>query len=77
LILTEKLRTAFKLYGEKGTSIADNHAWSAVSVAMIYFILVTDFHFAMPMSSQMKGSHLAQLHVLEFAGPKLPTRLLQ
>ena len=77
LTLTEKLRTTFKVYGERGMSIADNRAWSGVSIAMIYFILVTDFHFAAPMSSQMKANHLAQLHVLEFAGPKLPTRLLQ
>ncbi|KAF8476666.1 hypothetical protein DFH94DRAFT_855158 [Russula ochroleuca] len=77
LMLTEKLRTAFKIYGERGMSIADNRAWSAVSVAMIYFILVTDFHFAGPMSDQMKANHLAQLRVLTFAGPKLPAHLLQ
>jgi hypothetical protein len=76
-MLTDKLRAAFKVYGERGMSIADNRAWSAVSVAMIYFILVTDFHFAAPMSDQMKASHLGQLRVLEFAGPKLPAHILQ
>jgi hypothetical protein len=77
LMLTEKIRIAFKIYGERGMSIADNRAWSAVSVAMIYFILVTDFHFAGPMSDQMKTNHLGQLRVLEFAGPKLLAHLLQ
>ncbi len=77
LVLTEKLRAAFKAYGERGMSIADNLAWSAVSVAMIYFILVTDFYFAAPMSDQIKANHLAQLRLLEFMGPKLPDLLLQ
>jgi hypothetical protein len=77
LILTEKLRAAFKAYGERGMSIAGNRAWGAVSVAMIYFILVTDLHFAGSMPDQMKANHLAQLRVLEFAGPKLPTQFLQ
>jgi hypothetical protein len=77
LVLTEKLRAAFKAYGERGMSTTDNRAWSSVSVAMIYFILVTDFHFAAPMSDQMKANHLAQIRVLEFAGPKLPAPLLQ
>ena len=77
LVLTEKLRAAFKAYGERGMSATDNRAWSAVSVAMIYFILVTDFHFAAPMSDQMKANHLAQSRVLGFAGPKLPAPLLQ
>jgi hypothetical protein len=76
LILTEKLRTAFKVFGERGMSITDNRAWSPVSVAMIYFILVTDFHFAPRMSEQMKANHLAQLRMLEFAGPKLPAYFL-
>jgi len=77
LMLIEKLRAAFKAYGERGMSIAGNRAWSAVSVTMIYFILVTDLYFAGPMSDQMKANHLGQLHMLEFAGPKLPTQFLQ
>jgi len=77
LMLVEKLRAAFKAYGERGMSIVGNRAWSAVSVAMIYFILVTDLYFASPMSDQMKANHLAQLRVLQFAGPKLPTQFLQ
>jgi hypothetical protein len=77
LILVEKLRAAFKAYGERGMSIAGNRAWSAVSVAMIYFILVTDLYFAAPMHDQMKAKHLTQLRVLEFAGPKLPAQFLQ
>jgi hypothetical protein len=77
LIFVEKLRAAFKAYGERGMSIAGNRAWSTVSVAMMYFILVTDLFFAGPMPDQMKASHLAQLRVLEFAGPKLPTQFLQ
>jgi hypothetical protein len=77
LMLTEKLRTAFKVYGERVMSIADNRAWSAVSVAMIYFILATDFYFAAPMSGQVKANHLAQLRMLAFAGPKLPAHFLQ
>jgi hypothetical protein len=77
LILIEKLRAAFKAYGERGMSIAGNRAWSAVSVAMIYFILVTDLYFTGPMRDQMKANHLEQLRVLEFAGPKLPTQFLQ
>ncbi len=77
MILIEKLRAAFKAYGERGMSIAGNRAWSAVSVAMIYFILVTDLYFAGLMSDQMKANHLAQLRMLEFTGPKLPTRFLQ
>ncbi len=77
LVLTEKLRAAFKAYGERGMPATDNRAWSAVSVTMIYFILVTDFHFAAPMSDQMKANHLAQIRVLDFAGPKLPAPLPQ
>ena len=77
LVLVEKLRAAFKAYGERGMSIADNRAWSAVSVAMIYFILVTDLYFAGPMSVQMKVNHLAQLRMIEFAGPMLPMQFLQ
>lgn len=77
LILIEKLRAAFKAYGERGMSEPDNHAWRAVSVAMIYFILVTDLHFTTPISDQVKASHLAQLLVLEFAGPRVPTHFLQ
>jgi Leu/Phe-tRNA-protein transferase len=58
-------------------SIADNRAWSAVSVVMIYFILAIDFHSTALMSNQMNTNHLAQLRVLEFARPKLPAHLLQ
>lgn len=76
LILIEKLRAAFKAYGERGMSEPNNHAWRAVSVAMIYFILATDLHFT-AMSDQMTASHLAQLLVLEFAGPRVPTQFLQ
>ncbi|KAH9959763.1 hypothetical protein BC827DRAFT_1268531 [Russula dissimulans] len=75
--LITKLRAAFKAYGERGISLADNQAWSAVSVAMIYFILVTDFHFAAPMRDQMKANHLAQLSILKFQGPEIPAYLLQ
>ena len=77
LILIEKLRAACKAYGERGMSIAGNRAWSAVSVAMVYFILSTDFYFAVPMTDQMKVDHLKHLHMLGFAGPKFPTQLLQ
>jgi len=78
LINIEKLRVAFKAYGGRGMSIAGNRAWSAVSVAMMYFILVTDFYFAKdPMTDAMKADHLTQLRVLEFAGPKLPVQFLQ
>jgi hypothetical protein len=44
LILTEKLRTAVKVYGERGMSIAENRTWSADSVTVIYFVLMTGFH---------------------------------
>jgi hypothetical protein len=77
LIFTEKLRAAFKAYGEREMSIAGNRAWSAVTVAMMYFILATDLYFAGPMPDQMKVIHLGQLRALEFAGPKLPTQFLQ
>lgn len=76
LIYIEKLRAAFKAYGERGMSIASNRAWSPVSVTMIYFILVTDFYFAKPMCDQEKAIHLTELRMLEFAGPKLPTHFL-
>ena len=75
--LAANLRSVFKVYGEGGISIRDNQAWSAVSVAMIYFILTTDFYFAGPMTAPMKANHLAQLRVLNFPGPKFPAQLLQ
>ena len=75
--LAVNLRSVFKAYGEGGISIRDNQAWSAVSVAMIYFILTTDFYFAAPMTAPMKANHLAQLRVLNFSGPKFPAKLLQ
>ena len=77
LVLTEKLRTTFKVLGERDMSITDNRAWSPVSVAMIYFILVMEFLFAVRMFDRMKANHLAQLHVVEFANPKLLAHLLQ
>jgi hypothetical protein len=78
LTITGKLRIAFKLYGEGTEMLADeNCAWNAATVAMIYFILVTDFQFAAPMSNQMKANHLEQLRILAFAGPRLPARFLQ
>lgn len=78
LTITEKLRIAFKSYGEKKRlSKNENCAWNAATVAMIYFILVTDFHFAAPMSNQMKANHLEQLRILAFSGPKLPAHFLQ
>ncbi|KAI0304282.1 hypothetical protein B0F90DRAFT_1815634 [Multifurca ochricompacta] len=77
LTLTANLRATFKAYGEMRVSIRDNQAWTAVSVAMIYFILTTDFHFAAPMSAHMKASHLAQLGMLNFQGPKFPDQFLQ
>jgi len=76
LIFIEKLRAAFKAYGDRQMSIASNHAWSAVSVAMIYFVLVTDFYFAAPMAGHEKAKRLTDLRVLGFAGPKLPTHFL-
>ncbi|KAF8271949.1 hypothetical protein EI94DRAFT_1796601 [Lactarius quietus] len=75
--LTANLRSVFKAYGEGGISARDNQAWSVVSVAMIYFILTTDFYFAVPMTAPMKANHLAQLRVLNFPGPKFPAKLLQ
>ncbi len=72
MILIEKLRAAFQAYGEREMSIAGNRAWSAVSISMIYFMLVTDFYFAAPMTAEKKTNHLTQLCVLEYAGPKLP-----
>jgi hypothetical protein len=76
-MLIVKLRAAFQAYGERGMSITGNRAWSAVSVSMIYFILVTDFYFAKSMDDQEKATHLENLHTLEFAGPKLPTQFFQ
>ena len=75
--LAANLRSVFKAYSEGGISVRDNQAWGAVSVAMIYFILTTDFYFAAPMTAPMKANHLAQLRVLNFPGPKFPARLLQ
>jgi hypothetical protein len=77
LILIEKLRAAFKAYGERGMSIAGNRAWSAVSVTMIYFILVTDLYFAAPMHDQARATRMAELRLLEFPGPKLPIPFIQ
>ncbi|KAH9002731.1 hypothetical protein EDB86DRAFT_2827126 [Lactarius hatsudake] len=75
--LAANLRSIFKAYGEGGVSMCDNQAWSAVSVAMIYFILITDFYFAAPMTAPMKADHLDQLRVLNFPGPKFPAQLLK
>ena len=75
--LIKKLRDAFKAYGGRERSPTSNRAWGAVSVAMIYFILVTDLYVAGPMPDQMKANHLAQLRMLEFTGPKLPTEFFQ
>lgn len=75
--LAANLRSVFKAYGEGGISMRDNQSWGAVSVAMIYFILTTDLHFAAPMSAPMKANHLTQLRVLNFPGPEFPAQLLQ
>jgi len=77
LILIEKLRAAFKAFGERGMSIASNRDWSAVSVAMMYFILATDFYFASPMNAETKANHLIQISTLKFGGPKLPAQFFQ
>ena len=78
LTTTEELRIAFKRYGKETKMSADeNCVWQAATVAMIYFILVTDFHFAAPMSNQMKANHLEQLRILAFSGPRLPAHFLQ
>jgi len=75
--LVTNLRSVFKAYGEGGVSIHDNQAWGAVSVAVIYFILTTDFYFAAPMGAPTKADHLAQLRLLNYPGPKFPVQLLQ
>ena len=77
MIFMEKLRAACIAYGERDMSIPRNHAWKAVSVAMLYFVLVTDFHFATPMADHEKAERLTKLRGLGFAGPKLPAYFLQ
>jgi hypothetical protein len=75
---TGKLRTTFQPYVTAGPPKVDerHEVWRALSDAMSYFILVTDF-FVERMSDQMKAINRVKLSVLRFSGPKLSGQLLQ
>jgi hypothetical protein len=70
------LRSFFNVYGTIGITVPNNKGWRAVTDAIKYFLLVTDFFLNPPMSDQMKAAHRAQLHNLAFKGPALTTQFL-